>query len=82
MGLKLLSRVKPSEILFKSISKDVTRVDITYPARFDFRVSLMLFKAVLILETTAPLLHQKTNEKLYFTKDDHRNVTFTNHHRS
>lgn len=41
MGLKLLSRVKPSEILFKSISKDVTRVDITYPARFDFRISTL-----------------------------------------
>ncbi|KMZ57609.1 hypothetical protein ZOSMA_84G00470 [Zostera marina] len=38
VGLKLLSRVKPSEILFKSISKDVTRVDITYPASFHPRI--------------------------------------------
>ncbi|TMW94680.1 hypothetical protein EJD97_009936 [Solanum chilense] len=32
LGLTLLSRVKPSEIFLKSISKEVTRVDITYPS--------------------------------------------------
>ncbi|KAG5601891.1 hypothetical protein H5410_033261 [Solanum commersonii] len=33
LGLTLLSRVKPSEIFLKSISKEVTRVDIIYPSR-------------------------------------------------
>ncbi|KAG4196809.1 hypothetical protein ERO13_A06G194700v2 [Gossypium hirsutum] len=32
-GLQLLARVKPSEILLKSISKEVTNVRITYPPR-------------------------------------------------
>ncbi|TYH48282.1 hypothetical protein ES332_D10G057400v1, partial [Gossypium tomentosum] len=30
-GLRLLARVKPSEIFLKSITKDVTNVQITYP---------------------------------------------------
>lgn len=34
IGLKLLARVKPSEIFLKSISKEVTSVQITYPTRF------------------------------------------------
>ncbi|XP_028550385.1 uncharacterized protein LOC110095330 isoform X4 [Dendrobium catenatum] len=34
LGLWLLSRVKPSEVFLKSVSKDVTEVEITYPARF------------------------------------------------
>ncbi|TYH61519.1 hypothetical protein ES332_D07G057600v1 [Gossypium tomentosum] len=33
-GLRLLARVKPSEIFLKSITKDVTNVQITYPCRF------------------------------------------------
>ncbi|TYI24397.1 hypothetical protein ES332_A06G231200v1 [Gossypium tomentosum] len=32
-GLQLLARVKPSEVLLKSISKEVTNVRITYPPR-------------------------------------------------
>ncbi|XP_073144885.1 uncharacterized protein [Henckelia pumila] len=32
-GLKLLSRVKPSEIFFKSIPKEIDSVEITYPSR-------------------------------------------------
>ncbi|MFQ6644711.1 hypothetical protein Gotur_020665, partial [Gossypium turneri] len=35
-GLRLLARVKPSEIFLKSITKDVTNVQITYPCRFLF----------------------------------------------
>lgn len=35
-GLKLLARVKPSEIFLKSISKEVTSVEVTYPPRFFF----------------------------------------------
>ncbi|GAB2222171.1 hypothetical protein Drorol1_Dr00013374 [Drosera rotundifolia] len=38
VGLKLLSRVKPSEIFLKSISKDVTRMEITYPASLNARL--------------------------------------------
>ncbi|PKA62812.1 hypothetical protein AXF42_Ash019395 [Apostasia shenzhenica] len=37
LGLWLLSRVKPSELLLKSFS-DVTRVDITYPSSFNPRL--------------------------------------------
>lgn len=38
LGLRLLSRVKPSEIFLKSIPKDVTRVDITYPSSLNERL--------------------------------------------
>uniref|UniRef100_A0A2P2LNI8 Uncharacterized protein n=1 Tax=Rhizophora mucronata TaxID=61149 RepID=A0A2P2LNI8_RHIMU len=34
LGLKLLTRLKPSEIFLKSISKEVSCVEITYPSRF------------------------------------------------
>ncbi|KAG1334417.1 hypothetical protein COCNU_03G005360 [Cocos nucifera] len=33
LGLWLLSRVKPSEIFLKSVTKDITKVEITYPSR-------------------------------------------------
>ncbi|CAL5443665.1 unnamed protein product [Camellia sinensis] len=33
LGLRLLARVKPSEILLKSISKEVTKVEVTFPSR-------------------------------------------------
>lgn len=36
LGLKLLSRVKPSEILLKSINKDVTEVEVIHPTRLYF----------------------------------------------
>ncbi|EYU21257.1 hypothetical protein ABFS82_09G129600 [Erythranthe guttata] len=38
LGLKLLSRVKPSEIFFKSIPKDINRVDIVYPSSLNPRL--------------------------------------------
>lgn len=38
LGLRLLSRVKPSEIFLKSIPKDVTCVDITYPSSLNARL--------------------------------------------
>ncbi|KAF3672533.1 putative protein STRUBBELIG-RECEPTOR FAMILY 7-like [Capsicum annuum] len=38
LGLRLLSRVKPSEIFLKSIPKEVTRVDITYPSSLNGRL--------------------------------------------
>lgn len=38
LGLRLLSRVKPSEIFLKSIPKEVARVDITYPSSLNGRL--------------------------------------------
>ncbi|KAF3327463.1 Mitochondrial K+-H+ exchange-related [Carex littledalei] len=38
LGLWLLSRVRPSEIFLKSVSKDVTALDITYPMSFNPRL--------------------------------------------
>lgn len=38
VGVWLLTRVKPSELFLKSISKDVTGVDITYPASLNARL--------------------------------------------
>ncbi|GFP90563.1 uncharacterized protein c23h3.12c [Phtheirospermum japonicum] len=38
LGLKLLSRVKPSEILFKSIPKETNGVDIIYPSSLNQRL--------------------------------------------
>ncbi|KAL4368474.1 hypothetical protein GQ457_05G026660 [Hibiscus cannabinus] len=38
LGLRLLARVKPSEILLKSITKDVTNVQITYPTSLNARL--------------------------------------------
>ncbi|KAJ3696212.1 hypothetical protein LUZ60_001589 [Juncus effusus] len=38
IGLWLLSQVKPSEIFLKSVSKDVSKLDINYPASLNPRV--------------------------------------------
>ncbi|KAJ4844091.1 hypothetical protein Tsubulata_027522 [Turnera subulata] len=38
LGLKLLAGVKPSEIFLKSISKDITAVDIAYPSSLKARL--------------------------------------------
>ncbi|KAL3839159.1 hypothetical protein ACJIZ3_023750 [Penstemon smallii] len=38
LGLKLLSRVKPSEIFFKSIPKEINRLDIIYPSSLNPRL--------------------------------------------
>ncbi|OAY36312.1 uncharacterized protein LOC110625442 [Manihot esculenta] len=38
LGLKLLARVKPSEIFLKSISKEITDVEITYPSSLNARL--------------------------------------------
>jgi hypothetical protein len=32
-GLKLLSRVRPSEVLLKSVTKDVRTLEIVHPSR-------------------------------------------------
>ncbi|KAJ4950069.1 hypothetical protein NE237_026901 [Protea cynaroides] len=38
LGLRLLAGVKPSEILLKSISKDVTNIEVTYPKSLNPRL--------------------------------------------
>ncbi|GMH17556.1 hypothetical protein Nepgr_019397 [Nepenthes gracilis] len=38
VGLWLLARVKPSEIFLQSISKDITRLEITYPTSLNARL--------------------------------------------
>lgn len=38
LGVRLLSRVKPTEIFLKSVSEDVTKVEITYPASLNPRL--------------------------------------------
>lgn len=38
LGLRLLARVKPSEIFFKSISKEITDVEVTYPSSLNARL--------------------------------------------
>ncbi|XP_010917341.1 uncharacterized protein C23H3.12c isoform X2 [Elaeis guineensis] len=38
LGLRLLSRVKPSEIFLKSVTKDITEVEITYPSSLNPRL--------------------------------------------
>ncbi|CAM8904003.1 unnamed protein product [Rhodiola kirilowii] len=38
LGLKLLARVKPSEIFFKSITKEVSEVEIVYPTSLNARL--------------------------------------------
>ncbi|KAL6996174.1 hypothetical protein U1Q18_006308 [Sarracenia purpurea var. burkii] len=38
LGLRLLARVKPSEIFLKSISKEVTKVEVTFPSSFNVRL--------------------------------------------
>ncbi|KAJ4776391.1 TIMELESS-interacting protein [Rhynchospora pubera] len=38
LGVWLLSRVRPSEIFLKSVSKDVTKLDITYPMSLNPRL--------------------------------------------
>ncbi|XP_034209425.1 uncharacterized protein LOC117622760 isoform X3 [Prunus dulcis] len=38
LGLKLLARVKPSEIFLKSISNEITGVEVTYPSSLNARL--------------------------------------------
>ncbi|XP_072953118.1 uncharacterized protein [Typha angustifolia] len=38
LGLRLLSGVRPSEIFLKSVSKDITKVEITYPTSLNPRL--------------------------------------------
>ncbi|KZV44957.1 hypothetical protein F511_27931 [Dorcoceras hygrometricum] len=52
-GLKLLSRVKPSEIFFKSIPKETDCVEITYPSRGSVIHKQYFYKSAILLPLTS-----------------------------
>lgn len=56
VGLKLLSRVKPSEILLKSITKDVTNVEIMYPSSLNARLVRRRLRHIALRGT---IIHKK-----------------------
>ncbi|XVF87004.1 hypothetical protein PTKIN_Ptkin18bG0085700 [Pterospermum kingtungense] len=56
LGLKLLARVKPSEILLKSITKDVTNVQITYPSSLNARLVRRRLRQIALRGT---VIHRK-----------------------
>lgn len=56
LGLKLLSRVKPSEIFLKSIPKDATQIEITYPSSLNARVVRRRLRHIAFRGT---ILHKK-----------------------
>ncbi|CAN8321713.1 unnamed protein product [Cochlearia groenlandica] len=56
IGLKLLARVKPSEIFLKSISKEVTSVQVTYPTSLDSR---LVHKRLRHIAMSGTILHKK-----------------------
>ncbi|WOH04119.1 hypothetical protein DCAR_0623527 [Daucus carota subsp. sativus] len=56
VGLKLLSRVKPSEILLKSITKDVTKVEIMYPLSLNARLVRRRLRHIALRGT---IIHKK-----------------------
>ncbi|TYI24398.1 hypothetical protein ES332_A06G231200v1 [Gossypium tomentosum] len=55
-GLQLLARVKPSEVLLKSISKEVTNVRITYPPSLNSRLVRRRLRHIAMRGT---VLHRK-----------------------
>ncbi|KAH9665495.1 K+-H+ exchange-like protein [Citrus sinensis] len=52
LGLKLLSGVKPSEMFLKSISKEVSQVEVTYPSRGTILHNKYLYGSVSLLPLT------------------------------
>ncbi|KAF3518473.1 hypothetical protein DY000_02059572 [Brassica cretica] len=56
LGLKLLARVKPSEIFLKSISKEVTSVQVSYPPSLDPRLVRRRLRHIAMSGT---ILHKK-----------------------
>ncbi|XP_019099521.1 PREDICTED: uncharacterized protein C23H3.12c isoform X2 [Camelina sativa] len=55
-GLKLLARVKPSEIFLKSISKEVTSVQVTYPPSGTILHKKYLVGSVTLLPVTSAFM--------------------------
>ncbi|CAH9118626.1 unnamed protein product [Cuscuta europaea] len=53
LGLRLLSTVKPSEIFLKSISKEVDKVEITYPSRGAVIHKKYLYGSTVLLPLTS-----------------------------
>ncbi|KAG2251462.1 uncharacterized protein C23H3.12c-like [Brassica napus] len=56
LGLKLLARVKPSEIFLKSISKEVTSIQVSYPPSLDPRLVRRRLRHIALSGT---ILHKK-----------------------
>ncbi|XP_027167314.1 uncharacterized protein LOC113767420 [Coffea eugenioides] len=56
LGVKLLSRVKPSEIFLKSIPKEATHVEITYPSSLNARLVRRRIRHIAI---RGAVLHKK-----------------------
>ncbi|XP_057979959.1 uncharacterized protein LOC131165854 [Malania oleifera] len=56
LGLRLLARVKPAEIFLKSISKEVSNVEITYPSSLNARLVRRRLRHVAIRGT---IIHKK-----------------------
>ncbi|KAJ7963372.1 K+-H+ exchange-like protein [Quillaja saponaria] len=56
LGLRLLSRVKPSEMFLKSISKEVTDVEVTYPASLNVRLVRRRLRHIALRGT---IIHKK-----------------------
>ncbi|CAH8337203.1 unnamed protein product [Eruca vesicaria subsp. sativa] len=56
LGLKLLARVKPSEIFLKSISKEVTSIQVSYPLSLDPRLVRRRLRHIAVSGT---ILHKK-----------------------
>ncbi|XP_034209424.1 uncharacterized protein LOC117622760 isoform X2 [Prunus dulcis] len=53
LGLKLLARVKPSEIFLKSISNEITGVEVTYPSRGSIIHKKYLYGSFTLLPLTS-----------------------------
>ncbi|GAV87313.1 Mit_KHE1 domain-containing protein [Cephalotus follicularis] len=56
LGLRLLTRVKPSELFLKSISKEVTNVQVTYPSSLDARLVRRRLRHIALRGT---IIHKK-----------------------
>ncbi|KAG9133832.1 hypothetical protein Leryth_027213 [Lithospermum erythrorhizon] len=56
LGVLLLSRVKPSEIFLKSIPKDISSVDITYPSSLNGR---LVRRRLQLIAFRGSVIHQK-----------------------
>ncbi|KAL6576917.1 hypothetical protein OROMI_011193 [Orobanche minor] len=56
VGLKLLARVKPSEIFLKSISNEVSHVEVTYPASLNAR---LVRRRLRHIATRGSIIHKK-----------------------
>ncbi|XP_010247398.1 PREDICTED: uncharacterized protein LOC104590427 isoform X3 [Nelumbo nucifera] len=72
LGLHLLARVKPSEIFLKSISKEVTEVEVTFPKSLNSRLvrrrlrhtALRLFVGRCSLERLTPVMCYRKEGRL------------------